>query len=193
MDPLGRRSFSRSVFRSFVDELRRTGIFDQVRAQSSATLAPLLDDPRRGPGWIDAAPFDEIGAAVCALRGRDSVRALGYHLMKSGGVVAMLEPIIHLSLAVLGGDPASLLSKAHLMASVFSRGSELSWVPSTPAAGSMRIRCDEALPELSWAPWEGTFMYGFDLTGTRGEIAQARPAADQRSCEIEVRWTRKTK
>src|SRR5258708_2476684 len=93
------RSFRGSVFRSYCDELRRTGIFEKVGAGAWERRKPLLDDPRRAPSWIEPPPMDELTAAIHKLRGRDGLRELGYHVMKSG-FTKVMEPIIHLSLSL---------------------------------------------------------------------------------------------
>lgn len=181
--------FSRSILRGYVAEIRRLGIFDEVRASASQELLPLLVDPRRAPAWLPVALLDETIAAVGALRGRAAVREMGLRAMKDGGLATVLEPIIHLTLAVLGGNPASLFARAQMMASVIARGVAVSWTPGRGTTGMVAIQCGARVPELSWAPWEGAFLYPYDLTGSRGEVAQARPAADGRSAEIDVSWT----
>jgi hypothetical protein len=183
-------SFRGTVFRSYCDELRRAGVFEKVRAGASSGLAALLDDPGRAPSWMGPAPFDEIMAAVCALRGREGVRELGYHVMKSG-FTKVLEPIIHLSLSLMGASPASLLSRAHLMLSVVSRGVEMTWTQSNAHRGTMLVRCEQPIPEITWAGWEGCFLYGLELARASGTVSPARAAADGRSCEIDVSWTMK--
>ncbi len=50
------------------------------------------------------------------------------------------------------------------------------------------MRCDEPVKELSWVAWEGVCRWVCELAGTRGTVAPARPAADGRSCEIDVSW-----
>ena len=188
---LGPVLYGRSLLRGYVAELHRLGIIEEMRARASGELLPLLDDPRRAPAWVKVALLDELIAALAALRGRDAVREMGYRAMKEGGLATVLEPIIHLTVSVLGGGPGSLFARAQLMASVISRGVELTWTPGGNAGGVMKIRCDERIPELSWAPWEGAFLYSYDLTGSSGEVAQARPAADGGSCEIDLSWTPK--
>ena len=187
MSPTKRRSFRGSVFRSYCDELRRTGIFEKVRAGASERLKPLLDDPRKATSWIDPPAMDELTAAIHAWRGREGLRELGYHVMKSG-FTKVLEPIIHLSLS-LGASPAGLFSKAALMLSVVSRGVEMSWKPSGGAGGTMSIRCQEAIPAINWTIWEGCFLYTLELARAKGTVGEARVAADGKSCEIDVGWS----
>lgn len=184
----GQRSFKRSVFSSYVNELRRTGLFDEVRAAASPQLAALLDNPRSAPPWIDPPPIEELTAAVHARRGREGVRDLGYQVMKNG-FTAIFEPIIHLSLTLLGTSPASLLSRAPLMLSITSRGVEMNWLPTGPSGGTMEVRCAERVPAINWIPWEGTLAYALELAGFPGTVGESRPAADGHSCEIDVSWT----
>src|SRR5436190_13191147 len=138
------RSFRASLFRSYCDELRRIGIFDQVKAGASAGLKLLLDDPRQAPSWMGPEPFDELAVAIEALRGREAMRELGYRVMKTG-FTAVLEPIIHLALSI-AGSPASLFSRANLMLAVVSRGVEMTWKPAGKTAGTMSVRCDDPIP-----------------------------------------------
>jgi hypothetical protein len=181
--------YSKSILRGFIAELHHLGVFEEIKARASPELLPLLIDPGSAPSWQAVAPLDEINTVLGALLGRGAVRDLGYRTLKEGGLASVLEPIIHLTIAVMGSNPGSLFARMQLMASVISRGLELGWRPVGSTAGVITIRCDERVPEMSWGPWEGALRYPYDLTGYHGEVAQARPAADGRSCEIDVSWT----
>jgi hypothetical protein len=47
------RQYTRSVWCSHVQELRRSGLLAEVRAAASDRLVPLLDQPREAPKWMD--------------------------------------------------------------------------------------------------------------------------------------------
>jgi hypothetical protein len=188
MENVGPRSYSRSVLRGYVTELRRAGLYDQVRARASAELATCMEDPHGVPAWLGPATLDELLGIVGGLRGRDGVGALSYDTMKGGGFKSVLEPIIQLSLATLGASPGSLFSRAETMVSVVMRGIELKWTPGGKSSGTVRMRCETPVPELSWAAWEGVCLWTCELAGTRGAVAAARPAPDGRSCEVDVSW-----
>jgi hypothetical protein len=190
MDPLGPRSLSRSVLRSLVDELRETGLFEAVRAGVSDELGALLDRPRDAPAWLPAAPFDELDAAVYRLRGRDGLREFLHHSVRTG-IAHVLEPVIQFSLGFLGGTPASLFSRSSSLLAVNSRGVEMTWVPSSPTSGTMRIRCGEPVPPITWIAWEGIFEYVIEIAGHTGTVGEARPSADGCGCEIDVKWNAK--
>lgn len=187
MSALPPRSFKRSLFTSYLEDLQANGLLSRVRALASAELAALLDQPRDTEPWITAAPIDEMNAAVEALSGREAVRQLGLAVMK-GGFTKVLEPIIHLSLSLFGASPASLFTRAHLMLAVVSRGVEMKWTPAGKTSGSMQVICGDVVPPVSWAAWEGTFLYVLELAGATGTVGEARPAADGRSCAIDVSW-----
>lgn len=184
------RSFKRSVFTSYLDELRSAGLLGEVRARASTELRALLDAPRKAEPWMGPLPLDEINTAVAALGGREAVRRLGFQVMKRGFTTVM-EPIIHVSLTLLGASPASLFSRAQLMLAVTSRGVQMEWVANGPASGTMHVVCGELVPPSSWAAWEGCLLYGLELAGSSGTVGEARPAADGHSCEIDVSWTPK--
>jgi hypothetical protein len=194
MDPLGPRKYTRSVLRSYIAELRRLGILDEARARASPEVLPLLDKAGRAPSWIGPEAIDEALAVVgTPPRGRDAVREFSYQTMKEGGFPSMLEPLIHLSLSMLGASPASLFTRAQTMVSVVMRGIEMKWIPGGEASGAIRMRCEEPVPELTWAAWEGVFLWAFDLSGTHGTVAAARPSSDRRTCEVDVSWEQKAK
>jgi len=193
MENIGPRSYGRSVLRGYLTELRRAELYDQVRARASGELATCMDDPRGVPAWLGPATLDELLAIVGGLRGRDAVGELSYHTMKRGGFKSVLEPIIHLSLSVLGVSPGSLFSRAETMVSVVMRGIEMKWTPGGRASGTMRMRCETPVPEMSWAAWEGVFRWACELAGNRGTVSHARPAPDGRSCEVDVSWEPETK
>ena len=62
------RSFRGSLFRSYCKELRRTGIFEQVRSRASAPVKAMLDDPRKVAAWLGPEAFDEMAEAILALQ-----------------------------------------------------------------------------------------------------------------------------
>jgi hypothetical protein len=188
MPPPERHSYRGSILRGYVAEVRRMGIFDELRARSSPALELLLNDPHGFPHWVESGPLHELISTVGELRGREGVRQLGYGTTKHGGFTSVLEPIIHLSLRMLGGGPSSLLSRSQLMASVISRGVEMKWVPTSPTSGTMKMRCEAPMNDLSWAVWEGSILYGVELAGAMGTVEPARRGDDGKSCEIDVRW-----
>ena len=190
MSALPPRSFKRSLLTSYLQDLQSNGLLPRVRATASAGLGELIDHPGATEPWIPAAPVDEINAAVAELGGREAVRQLGLAVMKSG-FVKVLEPIIHLSLSLFGGTPASLFLRAPLMLAVVSRGVEMKWTATSRTGGTMKVVCGDPVPLPSWAAWEGTFLHILELAGVTGTVGEARPAADGRSCEIEVAWTPK--
>jgi len=103
----------------------------------------------------------------------------------------VLEPIIQLSLSLLGASPASLYSRAHLMLAVISHGVTMTWTPAGQSGGTMQVACGDAVPAVSWAAWEGCFLYVLELAGATGTVGEARSAADGRSCAVDVAWTAK--
>ncbi len=190
MSALPPRSFKRSLLTAYLRDLQGNGRLLRVRAEASAGLGELIDHPDQTEPWVSAAPLDELNAAVAALGGREAVRQLGLAVMKSG-FTKVLEPIIHLSLSLFGASPASLFLRAPLMLAVVSRGVEMQWMATSRTGGTMKIVCGDPVPPLSWAAWEGTFLHILELAGASGTVGEARPAADGRSCEIDVAWTAK--
>jgi len=188
-----RASIPAASLRGYVSELHRLGIFDAARARASPEILPLLDDPGRAPSWIGPEVIDEVLLSVGALRGRETVREMGYHLVKHRGLGAVLQPFIHLSLSMTGGGPGSLFSRLPAMVSVSSRGLEVRWVPATETSGTIHIRCDGPVQDLVWAAWEGMFTYAIELGGSQGTVARARVAPDEKSCQVDVSWEPKAK
>jgi hypothetical protein len=181
------RSFSRSVLRSHVEELHRSGRFAGVRAGASESLVALLDHPRDAQAWMDAAPFDELNAVVHGLHGRAGLRELLQHVMKSG-FAKVLEPIIQLALTVFGATPASILGRSDTLLAVNTRGVWMKWASASATSGTVRVYCDDNVPPISWIAWEGILTHVVELAGASGTIGEARAAADGRSCEIDMSW-----
>jgi hypothetical protein len=188
MDKLGPRQYTRSVLRGYVAELHRLGIFDATLASAPPEIAALLEKPGRAPPWLGPEAIDVVLTAVDKFRGREAVRELGYHLMKHRGFASVLEPFIQLSLALTRGGPGSLFPRLPAIVSVSTRGLEMRWVPAGPLNGTVHIRCDDPTLDLVWAAWEGIFVYGLELGGSKGTVARARAAPDGKSCEVDVIW-----
>ena len=191
MSAPGQVLFSRSILRGYVAEVRKRGLLDAVRARSSAELLPLLEDPRSAPAWVPSALLVEILVAMEALRGRAAVRDFGYQTMHAGGLAQVLEPMIQLSLRLLGGQPDALFSRAHLMASVIAHGVEITWRATDVRSGVVTVRYAEPAPAIAWAPWEGAFAFAIDLTGATGTVGEARCEPVGTSCQIDVSWVPK--
>ena len=188
MERLGPRGYRRSVFQSYVDETRRSGFFDEVRARASADLATGLDNPASTDAWLGPAYIDELLSIVAALRGRDGVRELSYQSVKRGGFGAVIEPIIQVSASILGAGPGSIFSRAQTMMSVVTRGFEARWSATSAGGGTLYLRCELPVKEFIWVAWEGVALWGCDLARVRGLVAPARASPDGRSCEIDVSW-----
>jgi hypothetical protein len=171
-----------------VAEIERLGLMSEILQRVSPEVADLLRAPDKAPAWVAGARLDAILIALVALRGREAARELGYRLIKGGALEAVLAPIIGVSLKFLGGDPASLLSRAHVMASVISQGIDLRWERSGPSEGTIKIVTEEPMPDSSWAAWEGAFKVAFELTGTSGVVSPAQPAPDDRCGEVRISW-----
>jgi hypothetical protein len=182
------RFFSRRILRGYTKELARLGLLDDVVRGASPELSSLLGNPGLAPAWVRGGLLDELLRAVESRRGREAARALGLEMMKSGGLTEVLTPIIRFSLEFVGKTPAALFANVQGLASVISRGTKLTWIAREGSAGTIRLRSEEPVPEVSWAPWEGAFSYAFHLTGTSGTVERARPGADGCSCEIGVAW-----
>lgn len=182
------RLFSRRILRGYTKELARLGLLDDFVRCVSPELSSLLGNPNPAPAWVRGSLLDELLQAVESRRGREAARALGLEMMRSGGLAEVLTPIIRFSLDFVGNTPAALFANVQGLASVISRGTELTWVAGAGSAGTIRIRSEEPVPDVSWAPWEGAFSYAFYLTGTSGTVERARPSADGCSCEIDVAW-----
>ncbi|HUJ26836.1 MAG TPA: hypothetical protein VLW85_12505 [Myxococcales bacterium] len=180
-------SYRRSVFVSYLRELGRLGILGQVRDRVPGEVQSLIDDPLGADEFIDAGCFDHLLLAVGDLRGRDTVRAMGYQVMKNG-FAEVLEPIIHFALYVSGGTPHALFSRAHIMAAIVSHGMKMEWHETGPRAGRMRLAANAPVPAMAWAAWEGCGLYLLELAGTGGYVDDAQVPPDGLSCEIAIRW-----
>src|SRR5260370_37113565 len=137
--------------------------------------AELLRAPNKAAAWVAGDRLGEIVIALVALRSREAARELGYRLIKGGTLEAVLAPIITVSLKFVGGDPASLFSRAQVMASVISHGIQLRWEKTGPSADTIKIVTEEPMPDPSWAAREGALSVAFALTATAGELSPAQP------------------
>jgi hypothetical protein len=181
------RQYTRSVWCSHVQELRRSGRLAEVRAAASDRLVPLLDRPREVPNWMDGVAFDELNAVVYGLHGREGLRELLQQVMKSG-LAKVLEPIIQLALTFFGATPAAILDRADSLLAVNARGVRMKWTRATSTSGTVQVCCGEVIPPISWIAWEGIFIHVVELAGVRGTVGEARASADGLSCEIDVSW-----
>src|SRR5260370_36791319 len=142
--------------------------------------AELLRAPNKAAAWVAGDRLGEIVIALVALRSREAARELGYRLIKGGTLEAVLAPIITVSLKFLGGDPASLFSRAQVMASVISHGIQLRWEKPGPSARPLKVATEKPMPDPPWPAWDGALSVAFGRTATAGGSWPPRPAPPSR-------------
>jgi hypothetical protein len=176
-----------AVVRAYVDELRALGVLDEIRPRLSQEAEKLLDRPPMPVSWVEVRLAHEPLVALSGVRGRDAVRALA-HRVVGGKVGAILKPLLTTTLRLFGGTPATLFSRLDTLTAVMLRGVKFSWTAAGPAAGALGIGYPYPVDEALFATWEGMLHLGFDLTQTRGVVAQARVEEGGRRGVVDLSW-----
>jgi hypothetical protein len=189
MSKLGQRAVTATVLRGIADELRARQLYDVVRARVPAKVADALEKPGvMMLTWHDSSTTDAILEATAALRGRETVRAIGLSMMTGRGIGTLLRPLLDVWIKVSGSGPASLYARLDVAATVLMRGTSFTWIARGDCAGTVRISSDEPAPDANWALWEGVLEYAFVLTHTKGAVAKSRMEEGGRTCNIDVSW-----
>jgi hypothetical protein len=173
-----------------VKDLERQGLLGQIRSSLSDATRQAIDSGNAAPRWIDGSVFDDLLCRLVSSAGREAAFGLGHRAMHGGAVGVALQPLISFVLSHWA-DPAALFARANGMAAIVSQGTLVSWTPKGERRGTLRLQCEEPVPDASWAAWEGALSYAFDLTGTSGAIGPTRILDAGKSCEAEVTWSPK--
>src|SRR5471030_2268218 len=189
MSNLGQRAVTATILRGIVEELRARDPYDGVRARVPAKIADAMEKP----GvimltWHDGTTTNAILDATAALRGRETVRAIGLSLMTGRGIGTLLRPLLDVWIKVSGSGPASLYARLDVAATVLMRGTSFAWIARGDCAGTVRISSDQPAPDSNWALWEGVLEYTFVLTNTQGKVARGQMEEGGRACNIDISW-----
>lgn len=176
-----------AVVRGYLDELRSMGALEQIRPHLSPDAARLAERPPLPISWVEIRVAHEPLVALCALRGRDAVRALG-HRVAAGQMGAVVRPLLASTLRLFGGTPATLFSRLETLTSVMLRGVKFAWSATAPTAGTLTIEYPVAVDPALFATWEGMLHVAYDLTKVSGTVGQARVGAGGKRGDIDLRW-----
>ena len=184
----GTRQVTGSLFRGYVDVLKKQGRLAEVRTRLSPGVVALIDKPPFPLRWIDANAIDEIAAVLYGLHGPEVVRAFHCQVVRDS-LGPLLRPLISTLTAMFGASPDTLLSRFDAFAPSVIKGSKFQWTTTGPTSGQLTLSHDSRLSLGSWAGWEGTVLFTLDITGTEGTVSPTRISADGCIGVIDIDWS----
>lgn len=143
--------------------LTRRNLFDGTVAKLSPEAARALKTPN-AQRWWPGSLFQEVNRVVIRDHGIELYTQLTDDLVRrSLGPIA--EPMVRVTLALVGATPVSLLSRMSTLAAISFKGPTVLWEPKDAHHGRITVKYLAPLdaPPIV-AGWKATFQYLFDLT-----------------------------
>jgi hypothetical protein len=189
-DPVQQASKA-SMFRGYVDVLRRDRLLDRVRARVSADVAHMLDQPPPASAWIPWRQTDEVMLAIEAVGGIATVRNVSRDAVLVG-LVPVLRVAVEGFLRLFGATPSTLLTRMGQLTSNSSRGVEYEYVATSDRSGEMLVRYPSRrdMPLALFAAAAGGFEAVYELCRVRGTVSDPEILADgmRNAVRLRFRW-----
>lgn len=179
---------SGAVLRSYFDEMKRAGAYEQVLARVPPPARALAEKPPLPVSWLDSTVTSEFLVAFQHLRGRDATVEFGFNITKER-LSGVLRPLLTTSLKLFGSTPASFFSRFEQFTALMIRGVRFEFTPIGDNAGRMDLRVAVPSQDAVYATWEGTFRAAFGLfEGTAPRVARTRIFDGGLRGEIDLSW-----
>ena len=179
---------SGAVLRSYLDELRRMGAYEEVLARISADAKQLAWKPPLPITWVDAQLTSQFLVALDEARGRDAVVEFGLRITRDR-LSGMVRRLLQTSAKLFGATPSSFFSRFESFTGLMVRGVRIEYVSSGEKSGRLVLRQSAPMHDAVYATWEGTFRSVFELLEMKtGRVGEARVSQEGKMAEIEVSW-----
>ena len=185
--PLVARQMIGSVFRGYVDALKKRGWVDEVLPRLSPDAAALVRSPPFPLRWLDFKSSDEVTGAIHELKGPQAVRDFLHDVLRDS-VGPLLRPLISSFLSIVGGGPETLFSRMDSFAPPIIKGTSFRWTSTGPESGELELTHGQPLSLPAWLAWEGTLLFAYDVTKKQGTVSETRVSPDGLTGTIAVRW-----
>ncbi|MBL8684187.1 MAG: hypothetical protein JNK05_33745 [Myxococcales bacterium] len=183
-----RLEYKGGLLRGYAKWLRENKHFDAVSSAASPEVRARLADPPLATEWVSAAMQNGVLAAVHAV-GRDELIHSMVRGSIGGGVLRLIEPLIHGVVRVFGRTPAAVLSRLETIRPNVMRGVRFEYEPLGPNSGIVHCRAvSEPFGEHAGTAWRASIESLCELLGFRGATVTVASSADRREERITVRW-----
>ncbi len=143
--------------------LVRAGLLDEVLAALPEPARAAMKAPNE-QRWWPGSMFSEINRVIIRLRGMEVYEQICNDLVRRGlGPIA--EPLVKVTVALLGATPGLLLSRMGSLAGVSMKGPTFEWKAADKNHGTLTVKYlapIDAPPIV--AGWKATFQYLFELS-----------------------------
>lgn len=168
-----------SMFRGYIDALRRAGLFEAVRARVSPDFARTLDHPPPSSVWIPARDTDQLILAIEAAGGLAAVRKLSRDAVLLG-LVPVLRGAIEAFLRLFGATPTTLLARISQLTSTSSRGVSYEYESTGDCSAVIVARYPSRrnMPIALFVAAAGGFEAIYELCGVQGKVSDPEVLSD---------------
>lgn len=159
---------------------------DALAAMKPETRAALTDPS--SASWHDGSVVIDAAEAVQRLAGDAGVETMNYEAVKRS-LGPIMAPFLKVTLALFGASPDTIIKRMNDSLGTVMKGVRSEWVPSGPKRGRVIITHPDDVKEVSWACWQGSLRFTYDLCGVKGDITPHRESATARTLAFDCSWS----
>ena len=183
-DPLQSKG---TVFRSYVETLRRKGWLEDVKQRTTAETKGLIEHLPLASVWMDTTPSDDLLAALAAAHGLDACRVLGHDAIE-GPLMVFLKPIVRGVMRIVGTTPHALYEHLDRIITLSAKPYSATYERLGDKSGRVTLLPGRPITEPGWHLWRGILGVAFDLCRVEGVVDLPIPSPDKTSFSVLVRW-----
>ncbi len=177
-----------AALRAYIKQLERKEWMAAVSAQVSDETRALFAAPPPSSSWMDAAPIEDLMAAVEKLHGEDAVRALSHDAQND--LIPIYRPILEGVLRIFGASPATMYARMELLTRTALRGVEYAWHEASPRSGDLEVRfvARRELPRRAFVSFIASFQVILELCGKKGTVSLPEVNRDGTGARYHIEW-----
>jgi hypothetical protein len=169
-----------------IKELKRRGLYEQVRAGVSDSTREVLDHVVER-AYHPGTALDETLHVLQGLRGAEVVEEVMYEVTR-GSFTGVVGPLAKLFLTVAGNGPQTLLARFQMLAGAGVRGYTCAWTQTGPTSGVLSITGERVVPGSAEHIWKGTVSYLLAFAEVKGEVKILPRRDEGHTVVLEVSW-----
>lgn len=176
-----------------LETLRKRGLYEAVRADVSAAMGAMMDDPPLRTAWVPCARLAEIDEAILKREGAAYLREFSRDAAMVGAVPAFFS-LIQGMLRLFGANPSSFLERITPLLANQTHGITHRYERVDERRGRFVARYEgaERVPDAMLVAFGGVLEIVFELCEVRATGSVSEPlvqrAGDHTSVQWELRW-----
>jgi hypothetical protein len=178
---------SAGLLRGYISVLEDRGLLESVREQASGKTRDLIDHPPSPLVWVETTIMEDMMDVLGRLHGRAMVKAVALETARTKAGPLVL-PFMRTLLSLWGATPESIFKHIHRVVGIQAKGLSLTYLPESPASGTVELIYPHGTNDAVYASWEGVFRLAFEVCQVQGTIERAEVSEGGYRGRIKVHW-----